>query len=646
MSIALLAIGMPRRPFGPKRVARPAHTFRSSVGAASFGDAIAYILERGGQTVYSRLARVGCSADGRVIATTARGHEVLRDPGLNKGTAFTPQERTALGLDGLLPPAVTTELEPQLDHAYAAYHAAPTDLAKHIYMWRLHDNNVTMFYALMQRHLLEMLPVVYDPVVGEAIENFSEVFTRPRGVYLSIEDPGGVESRLAAFGAGAGDIDLLVATDAEEILGIGDWGSNGIDISIGKLAVYTAAAGVDPYRVIPVMLDVGTDNEMLLNDAEYIGVRRGRVRGQRYDDFVDAYVAAAQKLFPQAMLHWEDFGSANARRILDRHRDHVSTFNDDMQGTGAIVMSGLFNAVALTGTSWSDQRVVIAGGGTAGCGIADQVRDQMVRDGLSGDEAARRIWIVDLPGLLTEDMSDGLLDYQRPYARPSGEVADLARTPCEVDHSAVTRWPAMAALQAAAAKGAGTIDLATTVTAVRPTIMIGTSTTPGLFTEQIVRTMAAATDRPIIFPLSNPTVLHEATPAHLLQWTGGTALVATGAPFDDVDQGGVTCRIGQANNAALYPGLGLGVIASRAAKVTDEMILAAAQAVAAQADTSTPGASLLPSNADLRTTSSIVAVDVVRTAMAQGVARATIDDPVETVRRAVWWPVYVPVEAV
>ncbi|MDO8732645.1 MAG: NAD-dependent malic enzyme [Actinomycetota bacterium] len=594
--------------------------------------------------MYSRHAKVLGQGDTRRISTTARGYEVLRDPGLNKGTAFTTDERAALGLNGLVPPVVTSDLAPQLSRAYDAYHAAPTDLDKHIYMWRLHDNNVTLFYALLQNHMLEMLPVVYDPVVGEAIEKYSEVFTRPRGVYLSIDDPEGVEARLANFGADAEDIDLLVASDAEEILGIGDWGTNGIDISIGKLAVYTAAAGIDPYRVIPVILDVGTDNEKLLNDPEYLGNRHGRVRGKTYDDFIDAYVAAAQKLFPKALLHWEDFGSTNARRILYRHRDHVATFNDDMQGTGAIVMSGLLNAVSLTGTSWSEQRIIVLGGGTAGCGIADQARDQMVRAGLSVDEATRRLWVVDLPGLLTDDM-DGLLDYQAPYARPAAEVADLQRTPCDVDLAAETRWPAMATLRARAAKGAGIIDLATLVAAVKPTILIGTSTTPGLFTEGIVRTMAAGVERPIIFPLSNPTNLHEATPVHLLEWTDGKALVATGAPFDDVEYGGITYRIGQANNAALYPGLGLGVIASRAAKVTDEMIFAAAEAVAGQADTSSPGASLLPSNADLRITSSVVAVEVVRTAIGQGLARATIDSPVESVRQTEWWPVYVPIVA-
>lgn len=594
--------------------------------------------------MYSRQAVFSQKNGSRQIATTARGHEVLRDPNLNKGTAFTAQERTALGLNGLLPPGITTELAPQLHRAYTAYHEAPTDLDKHIYMWRLHDNNVTVFYALLQNHLLEILPVVYDPVVGEAIENYSEVFTRPRGVYLSINNPDGVREALANFGAGPQDIDLLVASDAEAILGIGDWGTNGIDISIGKLAVYTAAAGVDPYRVIPVILDVGTDNETLLNDPEYLGNRHGRIRGQAYDDFVDSYVTATRELFPQSVLHWEDFGSTNARRVLNRHRDHMPTFNDDMQGTGAIVMSALLNAVALTGVPWDEQRIVILGGGTAGCGIADQVRDQLVRSGLPEDEANGKLWIVDLPGLLTSDM-DGLLDFQVPYARPAGEVKDFTRTPNETDPTAVTRWPAMAAIQTRAAEGNGIITLATVVDNVKPTILIGTSTTPGLFTEEIVRTMAAGVPQPIILPLSNPTVLHEATPAHLIEWTDGKALVATGAPFDDVEHNGITYRIGQANNAALYPGLGLGAITSKATKISDEMIFAAAQAVAGQADTSTPGASLLPSNADLRVTSSVVAVEVVRKATQQGLTPDTLENPIESVRSAQWWPVYVPIVA-
>ncbi len=596
--------------------------------------------------MHSRLAKIVGRGAHRKVSTTARGYEVLRDPALNKGSAFTAGERVALGLDGLLPDAVFTELEPQVDWAYGNYSALATDLDKHIYMWRLHDNNATLFFALVQRHLLEMLPVVYDPTVGEAIEKFSEIWTRPRGIFLSIDDIDSVEERLANLGASADEIDLLVATDAEEILGIGDWGAGGIDISIGKLAVYSAAAGIDPHRAIPVMLDVGTDNEKLLHDPLYPGVRRARVRGENYDALIDAYVTAARKLFPHAMLHWEDFGSTNCRRILNRYRDTVATFNDDMQGTGAIAMAGLFNAVELSGSAWRDQRIVVLGGGTAGCGIADQARDRMVRDGLSASEANARIWIVDLPGLLTASMTDQLLDYQRPYVRRDADVAGWTRTPCGEDRKAATRWPAMAALRAKAAKGDGIIDLATVVAQVRPTILIGTSTTPGMFTEAIVRSMSAGTNRPIIFPLSNPTPLAEATPEQLLTWTDGKALVATGSPFDDVKLGGVSYRIGQANNAALYPGLGLGVIVSRASKITDEMILAAAHAVADEANLIGPGASLLPSNAVLRTTSSIVAVAVVRTAIEQGVATAKIDDPVEAVRAHEWWPVYSPVEAV
>ena len=585
--------------------------------------------------------------DARKIQTTLRGYEVLHDPALNKGTAFTAAERKALGIEGLVPPVVTTELEPQLKRAYAAYHRAPTDLAKHIFMWQLHDENETIFYALIQRHMMEIMPVVYDPVVGEAIENYSEVMTRPRGVFLSIDAPESIEERLSAWGAGADDIDLLVASDAEAILGIGDWGSNGIDISVGKLAVYTAAAGVDPHRVIPVVLDVGTNNEKLLNDPSYVGYRHSRVTGQAYDDFVDAYVKAARKLFPKAYLHWEDFGSSNARRILNRHRDSIPTFNDDIQGTGAIVVSGLLNAVKRSGLNWKDQRIVVLGGGTAGCGIADQVRAQIMRAaGISADEASKHIWIVDLPGLLTDDMADGLYDFQRSYARPAAEVKNYKRTPSSPNAAAETRWPNMAKLLSIESAKGGIIDLATTVAEVKPTVLIGTSTTPSMFTEAIVRNMAANVERPIIFPLSNPTILHEATPAHLLEWTNGKALVATGAPFDNVTQGGINFTIGQANNAALYPGLGMGIIVSRAKKVTDEMIFAAAKAVADQAPLNAPGASLLPSNEDLRATSSVVAVEVVRTALDQGVAGEKVDNPVEAVRCTEWWPVYQPVEAV
>lgn len=583
----------------------------------------------------------------RKMQTTARGYQVLRDPSLNKGTAFTQEERNALDLNGILPPAITEDMEVQLNRAYRAYSSCRTDLDKHIYMWRLHDNNATLFYALLQRHMLEMLPVVYDPIVGEAIENYSEIITRPRGIFLSINEPELIEEKLRAFGAEGGDIDLILTTDAEEILGIGDWGSNGIDISIGKLTVYTAAAGVDPNRVIPVVLDVGTNNEKLLNDQSYIGNRHERIEGKVYDDFIEAYVKATRKLFPSAILHWEDFGSTNARRILDKYRAKFATFNDDIQGTGAIVLGGLINAVKLSKTPWTEQRIVISGAGSAGCGIADQIRDHMIRCGLSREEAISRIWLVDLPGLLTSDMTDSLLYFQKDYAKNSQDVASCPRTISDVSVEAQTRWPDMAGILAKSNKSKGIIDLATVVDIVKPTILIGTSTTPGTFTENIVRNMANHVERPIIFPLSNPTLLHEATPQHLIEWTDGRVFVATGAPFADVIYKGICYKIGQANNAALYPGLGFGAIVSKAEKITDEMIFAAVQAVASQAKLGTEGASLLPSNEDLRITSSIVALEVLRMAKSQGVAKV---DPnlseVELIRTSAWWPVYAPVEAI
>ena len=597
--------------------------------------------------MYNRQAEIVVENNIRKIKTTARGYQVLRDPSLNKGTAFTEEERKALDLNGILPPVITEDMEVQLDRSYRAYRECRTDLDKHIYMWRLHDNNVTLFYALLQRHMLEMLPVVYDPVVGEAIEKYSEVITRPRGLFLSINEPELIEEKLRAFGAEGNDIRLIVTTDAEEILGIGDWGSNGIDISVGKLAVYTVAAGVDPHSVIPVVLDVGTNNEKLLNDPSYVGNRHERIQGKVYDDFVDAYVKAARKLFPNAVLHWEDFGSTNARSILDKYRAQFATFNDDVQGTGAIVLAGLLNAVKLSKTSWTEQRVVVFGAGTAGCGIADQIRDQMIRSGLTREEAISRIWLVDLPGLLTSDMTDDLLYFQKDYVKDIQSVSNYQRKVVDVSVEAQTRWPAMANILAKSNKSKGIIDLASVIEQVKPTILIGTSTQPGAFTESIVRNMASNVEHPIIFPLSNPTLLHEATPQHLIEWTDGRVFVATGAPFDDVIYKDVCYKIGQANNAALYPGLGFGAIVSQAEKITDEMIFSAVQAVASQATLGAQGASLLPSNEDLRITSSIVALEVMRMAKSQGVAKVepTLSE-VEVVRTAAWWPVYLPVEAI
>lgn len=551
--------------------------------------------------------------------TSERGLEVLDNPLLNKGTAFTPAEREELGLDGLLPVTVET-LEEQARRAYAQYLVQPDDLRKNVYLTALQDCNEVLFYRLLGDHLSEMLPIVYDPTIAWAIEGYSHEYRRPRGVYLSVDDVAGIERAFANLGMEAGDVDLIVASDAEEILGIGDWGvGGGAGIAVGKLAVYTAAAGVDPARVVAVALDVGTDNEKLLNDPFYIGNRHSRVRGRRYDDFVDAYVSAATARFPGAMLHWEDFGPSNARRILDRYTGRLPTFNDDMQGTGAIVLAAMLGAARVSGTPMRDQRIVVFGAGTAGIGIADQLRDAMVRDGLEAPEAVRRIWAVDRQGLLTDDMS-GLRDFQTPYARPASEV---------------TGW-----LRDARENGVG---LAEVVGRVHPTMLLGTSTAHGAFTEEIVRAMAAAVGRPVIFPISNPTSRIEAMPDDLIRWTGGRALVATGIPVAPVTHDGVTHTIGQANNALLYPGLGLGVIVSRARRVSDGMLQAAAEAVGSMADVSAPGASLLPPVAGLREVSATVAVAVARQAAAENLARVDLSDPVQQVQDAMWQPRYRPV---
>src|SRR5215212_5026429 len=432
---------------------------------------------------------LGPAAEGYPVQIRARGRSVLSNPMLNRGTAFTHEERRALSLRGLLPSGVST-LEGQLRRVYAQYRRQPDELAKNVYLANLRDRNEVLFYRLLTDHLEEMLPIVYTPTVGKAIERYSHEYRRPRGVFLSVNQPEEVETALRSYGLAGEDVDLLVATDSEGILGIGDQGVGGIEIAIGKLAVYIAAAGLHPRRVIPVVLDMGTDNLALLNDEMYIGNRHARVRDQRYDDLIDAYVTAATKLFPHAMLHWEDFGASNARRILNKYAADVCTFNDDMQGTAAVVVAAAFAAVKAAGSRMRDQRVVIHGAGTAGMGIADLMRDEMVREGLSPQEATRRFWALGSRGLLTDD-SSRLHDFQVPYARPAAEVAGWAKP------------------------GRG-IGLADTVAKVRPTMLIGTSTQSGAFTEALVRDMAGHCDRPIIMPLSNPTSKAEAMPADVL----------------------------------------------------------------------------------------------------------------------------------
>jgi malate dehydrogenase (oxaloacetate-decarboxylating) len=550
--------------------------------------------------------------------TRLRGRQVFGEPRINKGTGFTPEERDALGLTGLMPYKVFT-LEQQAARSYAQYLAQPTPLAKNVFLTALHDRNEVLFYRLLTDHLREMLPVVYTPTIGEAIERYSHQYRRPRGVYLSVDSPELIESSLAATNRDPDEVDLIVATDAEAILGIGDWGVGGIAIAEGKLVVYCAAGGIDPNRAIPVILDVGTNRQELLDDPLYLGNAHPRVDPETYDRFLDAYVTAATKLFPDALLHWEDFGADNAHRILGRYKERILTFNDDIEGTGAVNLAAVLSGVAASGVPLAEHRVVIHGAGSAGTGIADQLVDAWVGSGLSDAEARSRIWALARQGLLTDDMDD-LRSFQRPYARPAAEVADWARD------------------------GERRITLEEVVHRAAPTILVGTSTQAGAFSEPVVRAMSERCERPIILPLSNPTRLAEATPSDLLRWTDGRALVATGSPFDPVTQGKVTYVIGQANNALIFPGLGLGAIVARASRITDRMIYAAAEAVADLVDATTPGASLLPQINDVRETSVAVAVAVASAAASDGVARAALKDDLEAqVRHCMWEPIYRPV---
>ena len=553
--------------------------------------------------------------------TKARGLAVLNSPLLNKGTAFTAEERTALGLAGLLPPDIST-LETQVKRAYIQYERLPDALSKNIYLTSLHDRNEVLFYRLFSEHLREMIPIVNNLTVGMAMEQYHHECRRPRGVYLSIDHSDAIEDAFISLGAGAGDIDLIIATDAEQILGIGEWGVGGIEVPIGKLAMYTAAGGVDPERGIAVMLDVGTNRECLLEDSTYIGNRHARVRGERYMAFIDAYVKAVTKLFPNAMLQFEDFAPGNGRRILDRYRDRFCTFNDDMQGTGAITLAAAISAVRVCGTPLRNQRVVIFGAGTAGIGIADQMRDAMVREGLTKEDAARRFWCVDKQGLLTTDLADQLHDYQAAYARPIGESQGWKRD----------------------GNGKG-VGLAEVLRRVAPTMLIGASTVSGSFTEAMVREMAAHTERPIIFALSNPPLKSEANPADLIAWTDGRALIATGSSFAPVTYKGVTYVVAQVNNAMLYPGLGLGAIVSRASRISDGMFAAAASAVSSMVTVRQQGASLLPHIDDLRSVSATVAVAVAEAAVGEGLARAEMTDIVQQVQDAMWQPQYRLVKA-
>jgi malate dehydrogenase (oxaloacetate-decarboxylating) len=558
-------------------------------------------------------------ADGRRrLHIHARGVDVLDNPMLNRGTAFTERERDHLGLHGLLPSVVET-IEQQTARVYEQFVACDTDIEKWVVLSQLHDSNEVLFYRLISEHVTEMLPIVYTPTVGTAIEEFSHLFRRPRGVYLNIEDVDGIDRALASTELGPDDIDLIVASDAEAILGIGDWGVGGIDIAVGKLAVYTVAAGIDPARVLAVGLDVGTNREELLNDPRYLGLRRSRVRGDRYVEFIDAYVASASEHFPGAILHWEDFAAPTARGILARHGATHATFDDDIQGTASVGLACALAGVRVSGGRLVDQQVVVFGAGSAGVGISDLIASAMREDGLDAQAAADRIWLLDRQGLVTSDMT-GLPDYQVPYAK---------------DPSKVASWK----------NADGMIGLAEVVDNLHPTMLVGTSGVTGAFKEDVIRSMDAHCERPIILPMSNPTVLAEQTPANLIAWTDGAALVATGSPFGPVEFKGTTYRIGQANNALLFPGLGLGTIVCRASGMPESLFLAGARALASLADPSDPSKGLLPSIERLHEVSATVAVAVVKTAVDAGIATVTIDDPIEAVQQAMWSPDYPEITA-
>lgn len=539
-----------------------------------------------------------------------RGHDILNNPFKNKGTAFTQEERQELGLVGLLPPYVQT-LEEQAAQTYAHMHQKANDLEKRLFLMEIFNTNRTLFYYLFSQHLEEFNPIVYDPTIADTIENYSELFVDPQyAAYLDINHPENIEATLKNA-AGDRDIRLIVVTDAEGILGIGDWGTNGVDISVGKLMVYTGAAGIDPASVLPLVIDAGTNRQSLLEDPNYLGNRHERVRGDRYYAFIDQFVETAERLFPKLYLHWEDFGRGNAANILNKYKTQIPTFNDDIQGTGIVTLGGVFAAMDIAGEKLTDQVYLCYGGGTAGAGIASRVLREMVVDGLSEEEAYKRFFMVDKQGLLFDDMDD-LTPEQRPFAKKRSDFANADQL----------------------------TDLLEVVKTVKPTILVGTSTQPGTFTKEVVEAMCENTERPVIFPLSNPTKLAEATAKDLIEWSNGKAFVATGIPSADVEYNGVKYVIGQANNALIYPGLGLGMLASEASLLTDEMIGAAAHALSGIVDITKPGAPVLPPFKYVAEVSLKVATAVAKKAQEQGLARAAEQDMEKAVRDFRWTPKY------
>ncbi|OFK03217.1 NAD-dependent malic enzyme [Streptococcus sp. HMSC071D03] len=537
-------------------------------------------------------------------------HDILNNPFLNKGTAFTLEERKELGLIGLLPPYVQT-IEEQASQTYAQMQTKANDLEKRLFLMEIFNTNRTLFYYLFSQHLEEFNPIVYDPTIADTIEGYSDLFVDPQYAgYLDINHPENIEATLKNA-AGDREIRLIVVTDAEGILGIGDWGTNGVDISVGKLMVYTGAAGIDPSMVLPLVIDAGTNREELRNNPNYLGNRHERVRGDRYYDFIDQFVQTAERLFPKLYLHWEDFGRLNAANILEKYRKQIPTFNDDIQGTGIVTLGGIFGSLDISGEKLTDQVYLCYGGGTAGAGIASRVLREMVSEGLSEEEAYKRFFMVDKQGLLFDDMDD-LTPEQKPFAKKRADFSNADKL----------------------------TDLLEVVKTVKPTILVGTSTQPNTFTKEIVEAMCENTERPMIFPLSNPTKLAEASAKDLIEWSDGKAFVATGIPADTVSYKGVDYVIGQANNALIYPGLGLGMLASEASLLTDEMIGAAAHSLSGIVNPGQPGAPVLPPFKYVADVSIKVAEAVAKKAQEQGLARAKETDMAKAVHDLKWYPEY------
>ncbi|MFS9093094.1 malolactic enzyme [Streptococcus timonensis] len=537
-------------------------------------------------------------------------HDILNNPFLNKGTAFTLEERKELGLIGLLPPYVQT-IEEQAAQTYAQMQTKANDLEKRLFLMEIFNTNRTLFYYLFSQHLEEFNPIVYDPTIADTIEGYSDLFVDPQYAgYLDINHPENIEATLKNA-AGDREIRLIVVTDAEGILGIGDWGTNGVDISVGKLMVYTGAAGIDPSMVLPLVIDAGTNREELRNNPNYLGNRHERVRGDRYYDFIDQFVQTAERLFPKLYLHWEDFGRLNAANILEKYRKQIPTFNDDIQGTGIVTLGGIFGSLDISGEKLTDQVYLCYGGGTAGAGIASRVLREMVSEGLPEEEAYKRFFMVDKQGLLFDDMDD-LTPQQKPFAKKRSDFSNADKL----------------------------TDLLEVVKTVKPTILVGTSTQPNTFTKEIVEAMCENTERPMIFPLSNPTKLAEASAKDLIEWSDGKAFVATGIPADTVSYKGVDYVIGQANNALIYPGLGLGMLASEASLLTDEMIGAAAHSLSGIVNPGQPGAPVLPPFKYVADVSIKVAEAVAKKAQEQGLARAKETDMAKAVRDLKWYPEY------